>query len=215
MTNEQLCDFLGQIPFFATLQERDWRLLQRSKSLRCQTFSANERISDVLHGADAIAVLLSGNATVHNAEGDQACLRVLSPASVFGVAALFARTEQPISTIVAKSACEICFLPASLVEKWLHQNSDFSMQYIRFLSDRIRFLNGRITAFTASCATEKLRNHLYELCGGHYPTTLTLNAARLATMLGIGRASLYRAFDALEKENKIIKNGKSVTVLSL
>ncbi len=215
MTREQLCNFLCGIPFFGALRESDWKKGMKSESVRCQSFSAGERISDVLHENNAIAVLLSGSATVHNAEGDAACLRILSPASVFGVAALFAPSEQPISTVVAKTPCEVCFLSATLIQAWLQGNSDFAMHYIQFLSDRIRFLNGRITAFTASCATDKLRNYLYDLCGGAYPTTLPINAARLATMLGIGRASLYRAFDALERAGKIQKNAKSVTVFSL
>ena len=190
-------------------------MLLKSEAVHCREFACGESISDALHHAPAIAVLLSGNASVHNAEGDPTCLRLLSRGSVFGVASLFAPSAVPISTVRATSACEVAFLGADLVTQWITQNTDFSMHYIRFLCDRIRFLNGRITAFTATCATEKLRNHLYELCGGHYPVTLVLNAARLATMLGMGRASLYRAFDALEKAGHIVKNGKSVTVLSL
>lgn len=190
-------------------------MLMESKAVCTHTFACGESISDLLHHTPAIAVLLSGNASVHNAEGDPTCLRFLSRGSVFGVAALFAQTPDPISTVRATSSCEIALLGADLITQWITQNPSFSMHYIRFLCDRVRFLNGRITAFTATCATEKLRNHLYELCAGRYPVTLVLNAARLATMLGIGRASLYRAFDALEKAGHIVKNGKSVTVLSL
>ena len=35
----------------------------------------------------------------------------------------------------------------------------------------------------------------------------------LANTLDVGRASLYRAFDKLESEGLIIKDGKTITVL--
>ena len=85
--------------------------------------------------------------------------------------------------------------------------TELALNYIKFLSGRIEFLNLKIDAFTATDAAQKLSLYLYNSTSEE-----TKNLTELAKRLNMGRASLYRAVEALEKEGIIEKNGKKITV---
>ena len=80
------------------------------------------------------------------------------------------------------------------------------------LSQRIRFLNGKIDAFAAPSAREGLYRHLLavqregraEIPGGY---------SRLARDLNMGRASLYRSLEGLEREGLIRREGRTVYLI--
>ena len=86
------------------------------------------------------------------------------------------------------------------------------MSYIAFLSQRIRFLNRKIDSFTAPSAREALLRHLLEIHRDG-AAEITGGYSQLARTLNIGRASLYRALDALEAEGCIRRDGKCITIL--
>ena len=178
-------------------------------------FAAGEEIYAPRDRDKKLGFILSGSASVFSAdENNTVLLRILEKGDTFGVANLFSSKEQFVSLIVAKKACRILFFPAATVESLLREDSAFCMNYIHFLSDRICFLNNKISCFTAGSPERKLAFFLLS-CGddkiGQY--SLNINANSLSDMLNIGRASLYRAFDSLAAEGLIQKQGKQITVI--
>ncbi len=208
-TQEKL---LFSLPLFSSLTQEDKNALIGAKLYTVYRLNAGEVITALPDYHDSLCVILEGTAMVQNEKGDTACLRMLSTGSVFGVATLFSQ-ECNVSTVTAKSACLVCFIEKQWVESRIRCNSDFALAYIHFLSNRICFLNQRITAFTVPSATERLKSHLTSLCEGVYPKEITVNAVQLATMLNVSRISLYRAFDALQEAGIIQKQGKTITIL--
>ncbi len=81
--------------------------------------------------------------------------------------------------------------------------------YLRYLSGRIRFLSGRLGALAQTGAEGKLARYL--LSSGE--PSVHAPATDLAKRLGLSRASLYRAFEALESAGLIRREGKTVFVL--
>ena len=163
-----------------------------------------------------ICVILKGSVAAEKRSGDKKLLmRTFGAGSVSGVASLFSNGENDtLSTLTALSKTEMLIIDQQTVTSLIHVNGAFALDYIAFLTSRIRFLNSRIKAYTASGATSKLAMH-FLLSDEHESGTVTLHVSlsRLADMLDMGRASLYRALDALSDSKIISKDAKTVTIL--
>lgn len=158
----------------------------------------------------AMGVVLSGRLTA--VKGKDLLLNTLGPGDCFGVAALFCPAEDYVTTVKAKEPSTLVFLDHSWLTGLFRRYPQTAVAYIAFLSQRIRFLNRKIDSFTAPTAQEALFRYLLEtvrdgkveVAGGY---------SQLARTLNVGRASLYRALDALEAEGRIRRNGKTVYLL--
>ena len=156
----------------------------------------------------ALAFLLEGKAVAvkTNAGGDVAVSR-FQPGSLFGLAALFAEDEPYASEIrVVSRKALVVFVPQETVAEILSASPEASLAYIRLLSQKIRFLNAKLDAFTAPNALAKLSLFLAEQNGSK------LSMLALANTLNISRMTLYRALDELTKDGSIQRSGKTVTV---
>ena len=95
------------------------------------------------------------------------------------------------------------------VDRLLGEEPLLRRNYLRYLSGRIRFLSGRLGALAQTGAEGKLARYL--LSSGE--PSVHAPATDLAKRLGLSRASLYRAFEALESAGLIRREGKTVFVL--
>jgi len=158
----------------------------------------------------AMGVVLSGRLSV--LKGQELLLTTLGPGGCFGVAALFCPAEDYVTTVRAREPSVLVFLSDQWLTELFRAYPKTSVAYIAFLSQRIRFLNRKIDSFTAPTVQESLYRHLVaaardgrvEVAGGY---------SQLARALNMGRASLYRALDALEGEGRIRREGKMVYLL--
>ena len=73
-------------------------------------------------------------------------------------------------------------------------------------------MNLKIDAYTAKTAESKLYSYLLQLPREKNKIVLKTDFSGIAKMIGIGRASLYRAFNKLENDGLIIKNNKEITL---
>lgn len=159
----------------------------------------------------SLFIILDGSASVYGRSKSQpVILNTLKKGRVFGMASLFG--ERCASTsIVAKDNCIYAVIPQKCVEDMLKRDIGFTKNYVCFLSDKIRFLNKKITFFTSGSSEKKLAGYILSLPMENNTVRLEMNMSKLAQNLDIGRASLYRAFDSLEencfisRENNIIK----------
>jgi CRP-like cAMP-binding protein len=88
----------------------------------------------------------------------------------------------------------------------------FAEHYVRYLSGRIQFLSRRLDAVSADTAEGKLGQYL--LTNADETDQVTISATGLSQRLGVGRATLYRAFEALERDGAIRREGKTIRILS-
>ena len=158
----------------------------------------------------AICFVLSGTAI---ARSGGVPLNTFGTGDCFGAAALFSDESHYVSDVFAKSACEVVFISDNQLIDLFSHSPQAAVSYIKFLSDRIRFLNRKISNFTMPTIQKNLLRHL------------TLNAVdrvyevkasylNLAKELSIGRASLYRVMRKLEEEGVISRDGKKITLLT-
>ena len=125
---------------------------------------------------------------------------------VFGAAALYGGDEAYVTAVSAKSACAVAFFDQAQITDWFSSHPRIAENYIRFLSDRIRFLNRRITTLSGGDVQQKAAVFLQ----ANASDSVSVNMVQLAQQLNVGRSSLYRALDALEQAGQIRREGKCI-----
>ena len=156
-----------------------------------------------------LGLLVSGTVQVSK---ENLIVSVLGPGELFGAAALFNDEEAYVTTLTARSDCDLVFFPQSLVEDLMSSCPAVARSYISYLSGRIRFLNGKIQGLIAPTAERKLEQYLAAHVRDDW-VELDCPATGLAKRLNVSRASLYRAFDALEAAGAIRREGKRIRIL--
>ena len=146
-----------------------------------------------------LGVVLEGRVQVNKGA---LIMSVLEPGDLFGAAALFNDRADYATTLTARAPCRVLLLPQALVGR----------NYVAYLSGRICFLSGKIDALTAGSAERKVAQYLLSRLEGGW-VELDCSAAGLARRLGVSRASLYRALDALAGRGVLRREGRRVQVL--
>ena len=161
-----------------------------------------------------LCLILSGSVLVSGAGKDSAVvLNKLHAGDCFGVASLFG-SRCGITAVTACEKSRLLLFSQKTVEELMQADFTFARNYICFLTDRIGFLNRKIAAFTAGSAEKKLAKYLLTLFEENGVLTLPVSMVRLASLLDLGRASLYRAFAFLEESGQLTREGKSVRLTS-
>jgi CRP-like cAMP-binding protein len=161
---------------------------------------------------DCLGVMVSGRASARSGNG--LILRSFSRGDIFGAAAMFAAAIEPFSEIVAESAGELLLLPGEAVRRLLQKQPQAAENYIRFLAQRIAFLNRRIASLSSGGVARRLASHILassrpdaagrSVCPG--------NISKLAQNLGISRASVYRAIEELQEAGCLHREGKTIVI---
>lgn len=209
MTDQnRIVALLRRTALFPALPERELERVASDPRVSVARYHVGESVYNVQCFRNALGAVLSGRVAICRAgNGSRVLLNRLGEGGLFGAASLFGASDEYVTEITAEAEAEIVFLPDRLCEELISSNGDFAVSYIRFLSDRIRFLNRRIAELSASGAERRFAKYLSE-CGEN-PSP---NMKQLASFLGIGRASLYRIIDSFTESGLIEKNGKVLVI---
>ncbi len=168
---------------------------------------------DELYKNGHIGFLISGSAAIKRCNKDRAVtIRNLKQGDIFGSASLFGKWDNDLSRIVANSKCQVCYLSEEDFKALILGVPQIAFTYIAYLTDRIRFLNRKLDTFTAGSTESKLYEFLQSLPCENGVITIDFGMAELARRLKIGRTSLYRGLEALEKNGLIERNGHTFTL---
>ena len=169
------------------------------------------RSGDVIYSPESskkcVGIVLSGKVA---ALSENALLKIISENDIFGIANLYSQDSYP-STIVAKTAAEVLLIEEGAFKALLENDSNLMKTYLSFMSNRIVYLNKKIASLTAGSAEKRLAVFLVDnQQDGVY--SLTTSISSLADMINVGRASLYRALEALSEEGLILREGKNIII---
>ena len=154
--------------------------------------------------AHCIGILLSGSAKCY-AKNSEVIMRTFSSGDIFGVTNLF--EQRDVSVIIATSICRVIFIERSRFQDFLNQDSTFAMNYIRFLTDRLCFLNRKISLYSLDNVERKVYMYIEDNVDSNGDIMIG-NMSVLAKTLGVGRTSLYRSLENLCSKDIISKSGK-------
>ena len=162
----------------------------------------------------SLGIVLGGKLRVikENADKRPIVMSTLQSGSMFGAAALFNSQGEYVTQITAIEHSRILFLPQRLIKRMIEREPEIAENYMRYLSERILFLNRKIYFLTAGTAEQRLASFLLDnLSEGEY-SEMPMPMHRLADALNMSRASLYRAFDLLIESGAVSKQGKLVCI---
>ena len=191
-------------------EEEKARCWQTAESEEC-AYQKGQVVYDAAKARPALALVLSGQLRVLHG---RVVMNELHSGDVFGVAALFGSGAEYPSTVVAATACRVLLIPQEAVSAWMAAVPRVAENYVRFLSDRIRFLNRRLSTLTAGQAEGKLWCYLLAHADEHGVVQLPGGMTGLAECLDMGRSSLYRCLDNLSVGGKIRREGKSIVIIN-
>ncbi len=163
-----------------------------------------------IYRSGQLGILLSGSAKIYNAAGN-VVLRELAVSGVFGSASMFGAGEYN-GCILAEAPVQVLYLTEAAFRDILLRYPTVSMNYITFLSGRVRFLNGKIHGFTAGSAEDTLLRFCHSIGAHRGPVELPCSMRELAVRLNIGRSSLYRAIDTLTENGILHKQDHTIFI---
>ena len=171
-------------------------------------FKKGETIYDTDSSHKAIGVFLSGEgyAGVTETRLVKAAFR---EGSVFGAAALFGSGQTYVSRICARTDCVVQFIPEEILKGWMSRCPQIAMNYIAFLSERVRFLNRKMDQLSGDSTTARLYRYLADNADATGEVR-TRGMAEVARQTGMGRTSLYRALAELEGTGVLRQSGKTI-----
>ena len=198
---------LSRCPLFLGVEDALLRSLPALPGVTVEPFAAGEVLYGPGQFRQSLGVILSGQVQVTNGSLSVSLLRA---GDLFGAATLYNDAPEFAAGLTAQSPCRVLFLPQETLDRLLGEEPLLRRNYLQYLTGRIRFLSGRLRSVAQTGAEGKLARYLLTVPSGE---PLRLSATDLAKRLGISRASLYRAFQALEDARLIRREGKSMYVL--
>ena len=177
-------------------------------------YEKNEVVYDKTNFYRSLGIVLEGRlrVTKENADKRPIVMSTLLRGAIFGAAALFNSEPEYATKITAIERSRVLFLPQRLIKRMIEREPDIAENYIRYLSERILFLNRKIYFLTAGTAEQRLAGFLLDnLAVGEF-SEMPMTMHRLADALNMSRASLYRAFDELTASGAVSKQGKLVCI---
>ena len=155
-----------------------------------------------------LGIVLEGRIQVKR---ESLLVSTLEAGDLFGAAALFNSQDDYPTTLEALEDCRLLLVSQEQIRGLIGQCGEFAEDYVTYLSGRIRFLSSRLDAVSADRGDAKLARYLLTEDGGE--GAVTLSATRLCQELGVGRATLYRAFEDLEGAGAIARSGKTIRIV--
>ncbi len=154
--------------------------------------------------------------TSPSSQDSQVTFNRLKAGASFGVTTLFSEKNEFPTVVLAKTNCSVLFIEFEQIQQLIEQNKQIALNIMRFMTNRIEFLNERIASFSAGTVERKLVAYILENIKRTDELEFCFNKKQCAEALGCGRASLYRALDILVSEelitlskNKIIINDRT------
>lgn len=169
---------------------------------------------DELYQNNMIGIILSGSATVkrNNDIGDSITIRNMYSGELFGAVSILGEWKNGMSSIIANESCNILYINEQTFTKILKQYPQISINYIKFLTEKIRFLNRKLDAFTAKSTEERLYEFLLSQADNKNNVILPFGMAELARRLNVGRTSIYRDIESLQSKGLILRNGHNFKI---
>lgn len=207
---------LSQCPVFKNINEEDLCYIAENFA----EFSVCEK-HDIIFSENnytrSLVIIIKGSASVTKQSGNSKILmNILKKGDIFGMATLFFEEENYLTQITALEKVTMAVFPKENVQKIFSLYPAISENYIAILSEKIHFLNKKISTYTKAETIQKVASFILQCADSEKKqAVLPYSITNIADALNVGRASVYRAFDTLENDSVIKREGKKILILDM
>lgn len=160
-----------------------------------------------------LGILIKGTALIKKDKTEKVInIRKASSGEIFGVSAIFGGTVSD-SLIICCEECTVCYINEENLKKLFKKFPETVENYIKFLTDRINFLNKKIAVFSADSTEQKVLLFLNQFADESKNSVVKISATELSRRISVGRTSLYRALDNLQANQIILRENNKITIL--
>lgn len=184
-------------------------------SLDVKKYSKGDLIYSPENFEKKIGIVVSGKCGVQriHTDGKRLPLNEITPPSSFGVLAVFSDCAEFPSYVVALCDCTVAFISDRIVKEHLLANPTVALNIINFMTERIGFLNDKISTFSGYNIEQKVANYILSKSKQLCADSFEFNKKKCAESIGAGRASLYRTLDKLVGDDIIYFESKKIYII--
>ncbi len=163
----------------------------------------------------SLIYVLSGSLVVERKEGGKrVLLNKIAAGECFGIASMFGASEEFPTKVSAETTVRIAAVDEEGLTTLFHNFPTTAVNHVRYLSEKIRFLNKKIAALTGRDAESKVSNYILKVYGKQTSQS-KLNMAETSRKLDMGRASLYRIIRRLHDAGIIHYHNGFIEILQI
>ncbi len=178
-----------------------------------KSFKKGEIIYAAESFSNALGILIKGSAFAVTNNGNKVLMNRFEQGKCFGAAAVFGADNTYSSTVTADTDCTVLFIPEKQLKDIFAKYPVTALNYIKFLSGKIRFLNSKLSMLSCSSAEDTVLTYFSSVADSFGIAKIPKNMTQLSKMLGLGRATLYRCLDSLQEQGYILKENNYVKVI--
>ena len=212
--NKEHYVFITKLFPFRDLKEKQLDAIFNDASVDIKTFVKDS----VIYAPDSyekrVGFVIDGECSVERkrSDGDKMTLNTLTKFSSFGIMAVLSGKDEYPTIIRAARTSTVMFIDGDDMIAIIKKYPTVAMNVMRFLADRVSFLNEKINTLSEKSTLSRLANHLLR-CYKTGGERITVSKSKLATQIDVGRASLYRDLDTLTERGLISVEQKSILII--
>ena len=203
-------DVLGRTALFGNISEKNLTALADI----CLSKSVNKKEIIFFEGDKgySLYLLVEGNIQLYKttAEGKDVVIKVVKPGELFAEVILFEKDEYPVNAVALKQS--LVYMIPKFQFSCLLENDKFRTEFIGILMKKMRYLADQIQYLTTYDVEDRLLMFLEEQYGRQEAITCTLSKKAVAGAIGTTPETLSRVLLRMKSDNKLIWEGKKVTV---
>lgn len=213
---KSVLESLSQCPIFKNISKDDLCTIAE-KYASFSVCEKHEVIFSENNYTRSLVIIIKGSASVtKQSNNSKILMSILKKGDIFGMATLFYEEENYLTQITALEKVTMAVFSKENVKKIFSLYPAVSENYITILSEKIHFLNKKISTYTKSETIQKVASFILQYVNEDKTMSdLPYSITSIADALNVGRASVYRAFDALENDLIIKREGKKINILDL
>ena len=211
----ETAELLSSCFLFKGLDKEEIKALFEKANAETLSFSRGETIYSPTIYQKKVGFIIDGRCEVRHSrpDGSSVVMNILESCDSFGVLAAFSENEFP-TEIVATKATRVVFFDKADIIAFTESHAEIATNLIRFMVNRIEFLNGKIFTFSGGSVEQKLASYILSEAKNK-GKFFDFNRKKAAESISAGRASVYRALDSFVDGGIVNFDSKKIYILDL
>jgi CRP-like cAMP-binding protein len=179
-----------------------------------RSFDAGEAVFRIGAAAWHVHFLAEGRVTLSRfgPQGEEVAIHAARAGEFFAEASL--HSERYHCTALVAQPARVASIPSDDLRALLRRDAGFAMQWLAIVSRQLRQARTRVERLCLKGARERVRHLLLiEGTGAAHRYMLHGSVKDLAVELGLSHEALYRTLAAMERENLILRDEKSLVLV--